>query len=391
MQFIDWIPVENGKAGKIGVGKGKHFLTFQLQTGRFATQHQTIHAMVDLQNLQHENNRIVRLQTPKSLFCRQPKTYGAGHLGRLDVGPHDCGQKLKRSDHRKHHLKNEHACVDIKVLHQAGDCDGVQKVGAEQIFPEHVRANQFALGQVVLGQNVGQLSGVRLLSMDVQAHLALHLVELESDVVRDEGEQQRQKADDAAEQVREVDHLNALWNEKHQIDGAVFSARVQELVRQVGGERSTKVRYDVVEHATRAIHESDQNHLATHFAVSTAKKTIGVQLQMFGDLQPVLQVRPIVETMAVEVRVGQHAVKAYPHPQEDGTHLVEEQRKVGHVRLVRRAAIDEEQGDAVDHDAERNPLHQFGLTIHFVVRTNSQATIFKAAVQQAHLLKQTDQ
>lgn len=94
--------------------------------------------------------------------------------------------------------------------------------------------------------------------------------------------------------------------------------------------------------------------------------------------------------MTVEVGVGQHAMKAYPHPQEDDAHSIEHQREIDKVTLIRRTAVHEKQRDTVDHDHQSDHLHQFGLVIHSIA-TNDYSAVLILAVQQTHLFEQRNQ
>lgn len=206
-----------------------------------------------------------------------------GHLCRLDVRPEDHRKKLKRCDQTKHHLQNEHASVDVKVLHQTRDGDCIEQIGAHQSAPESIGFDQLVFGQVVANQDAVQPNRIATAAV-VGVQSTAQLDEFKAKVIGQVGEQQRQKADDATEQVRKVGHQDTFGQKQRQINGAVFGAGVQSLVSQIRCGRRTKVRYDVVEQATRPIQMMNEQHLATHFAMTEAKQCVWRAVQMFGDL-----------------------------------------------------------------------------------------------------------
>ena len=134
-----------------------------------------------------------------------------GHLRALDVGPEDNGKEVERSDQTEHDLQDDHSSVHVKVLHAARNGNRIEKVGSQNSTPKPIRLDQFVFHDIKMNDNRIQARRITSsLIVDVQSFT--NFEKFKPEVVGNIGEQQGQKANDAAEEIRKVHHLNAFRN-----------------------------------------------------------------------------------------------------------------------------------------------------------------------------------
>jgi hypothetical protein len=364
MQFADQVPVEDGESGRFGRVENEQIEQFQLHLCTFRTTESAQYMLIRL------------------IDC-------IGHLGRLDIGPRDNSEELKRSDQTKHDLKNQDSSVDAEVEHQTGDGYGIHEICPEQSTPEAIRLDQFVLQQIVLNQDGVQTHRISS-SAVVRVQSSAHFDEFEPEVVGQVREEQRQKADDTGEQIGKVDHQETFGQIESEINGAVRRVGVQSLVCQVRGEGRAKVRHEIVQNATGTVEVMDEQHLSTHFAVREAEKSVTVAIQVFGNVQPILKTNIVIESVTVDVGEAEHAMEADPHAQEHDSYTVEHESKVDKVRLIPRRSVDKKKCNAIQDDDAGDQLHQFRLVIGEIA-TYHKTAVAILPVQKTHFFKQRNE